>query len=140
MATTAPDGVRIAKHSEVLCFVVNKARSVPFEVLVKICSKLYSGDKIHVAKELLWETAISPSFPGRSELRLIKCKNGVNTKEQSDMEDILKSLQACDRGGVKLPQLYTLDLVNIPPVSPNQADIGALRHSNVHIPICLLRL
>ena len=121
-----PDTAPVIIHNEVLCFVVNKMESVPFEALLKICIDFYGGTSINCAKETLWKSVIAPRFPGRADMRLIKRKNGVHSKEHSDMEDILKALQVCDKEGVSLPQFCALDLRNIPPVSPEQVDMGVL--------------
>ena len=116
----------LSVHNELLCFIANKLNTVPFEVLVKTCTEFYDGDKIHQAKELLWETTITPKFPGRPDLRLIKRKNGANSKARTDMEDILKALQVCDKEGILLPSFYAVDLGCIPPASPAQLDMGLL--------------
>ena len=123
MVTNAPDPSLLSIHSEVLFFVANKFQSVPFEALVKICADFYGSEKIHAAKELLWEAVITPKFPG---MRMIKRRNGAFSKERYDMEDILKALQVCDKGGVNMPQFYALDLGNIPPISPDQVDMSVL--------------
>ena len=59
-------------------------------------------------------------------MHLIKRKNAANSKERADMEDILKALQVCDKEGISMPQFYALDLGNIPPVTPEQVDMGVL--------------
>ena len=116
----------LSVHNELLCYIANKSNTVPFEVLVKSCTEFYDSEKIHTAKELLWETTITPKFPGRSDLRLIKRKNGANSKARADMEDILKALQVCDMEGINLPSFYAVDLGCIPPASPAQLDMGLL--------------
>ena len=126
MAPPAPDPSLLSIHNEVLCFIANKVNTVPFEALIKICADFYASEKIHSAKETLWESVISPSFPGRTDMRLIKRKNAANSKERADMEDILKALQVCDKEGISMPQFYALDLGNIPPVTPEQVDMGVL--------------
>ena len=126
MVPDAPDLSQVKIQNELLCFCVNKSRTLPFESILKICTEFYSGELIQGAKELLWESAISAIFPARKDLRLIKRKStSAGSKERADLEDILKALQACDREGVALPQFFALDLSKIP-ASPEHVNVSAL--------------
>ena len=127
MVPTAQDLSKDKIHNELLCFCVNKAKTVPFETILKIGTDFYSGDMIQEAKETLWESVISVVLPGRKDLRLIKRKaTTAGCKERADLEDIMKALQVCDREGIVLPQFYALDLGKIPPASPEQVDVSVL--------------
>ena len=127
MATASDNTSPVAIQNELLCFCVNKAKTVPFETLVKICTGFYSGEKIQDAKEILWEKVVSVEFSARKDLRLVKRKaTAAGAKEHADMTDILKALQVCDKEDTLLPQFYALDLGNIPPMSPDQVDMSVL--------------
>ena len=106
---------------------MNKAKVMPFETLLKVCTDFYSGEAIQGAKEVLWESVISIVFPARKDLCLIKRKaTSIGCKERADLDDILKALQVCDKEVIVLPQFYALDLGNIPPASPEQVDMSVL--------------
>lgn len=127
MGETAQETPPVALHNELLCFLANRLHCVPYEALLKTCLEFYSMEQIQSAKELLWDEVISTVFAARKEMRHIKRKNtNAGSKEKADMEDILKALQVCDREGTTLPHFYAIDLGNVPPASPGQADMGVV--------------
>jgi len=62
--------------NELLCFVQNKIKQLPYDTLVQLCTNCYSVDIIIDAKELLYKTAslksryITRKGPTKSKLSI----------------------------------------------------------------------
>ena len=111
-------------HNELLCFVTNKLNSMPFEMIVKVCTDFYQEREIREAKDQLWDVVISKISEDRKDLR--KKKSLKQDKKKSDMEDILKALLICDKEGTRQPLFYAINLGNLPPVTIDSVDVSAM--------------
>jgi hypothetical protein len=99
-------------RSEILCFICDKQRCVPFDNLVKICVDFYREDEIMVARNLL-ESA--------SGARLPKRKGGDRLR--STVEDIVKVML---NPSYDLPEFYAIELARLPPVDMTHCDVSAI--------------
>ena len=97
-------------RSELLCFVRDKSRIIPYDDLVKVCCDFYSSEEIGAARGLIAEWHKLPK------------RKGVD-KWRSTMEDIVKCLlDPC----VHLPVFYAVDLTRLPPTDMKHCDMSAV--------------
>ena len=102
----------VIRRSELLCFIADKQRSMPFDHLVKVCTDFYRDDEITAARNLLSEVS------GR---RLIQ-RQGSDMK-RSTLQDIIKVLL---NPTSDLPRFYALELARLPPVDITHCDVSAI--------------
>ena len=98
-------------RSELLCFMYDKARILPFDDVVKLCVDFYKEDEIMAARNILESL----------EHKLYKRK-GVD-KLHNTVDDMLKLIVNPD---VKLPTFYAVDLSRLPPVDITHCDMSAV--------------
>ena len=100
------------RRCELLCFVVEKSKLMPFDQLVKVCADFYQESEIMSAR-----SELDPLLPNRLPRR-----SGAH-KSRATVEDIVKT---CLNPSVQLPQFYAVELTRLPPVSINHCDVSAI--------------
>ena len=103
--------------NELLCFVVNKMDTLPFDYLVKLCSDFYSESEIDAAKEII-------SKLGPTDKRYPKRK-GQN-KKVTTVQDILRIMLELETN--LIPVFVARDLGNLTPLSYEHFDVSKLLH------------
>jgi len=81
-------------HSELLCFVVDKSKILPFDDLIKLCCDFYREEEILEARAVLFNFC-----------KLYKQKG--SERMRNTMEDIVKAMLNPD---MHLPVFYAIDL------------------------------
>jgi len=107
----AADTVSVA-HNEMLCFIRDKCKVLPFDDIVKICADFYKDEEVLAAKEM-----IERSMPDRLPKR-----QGLN-KRKTTIEDVVK---VCLNPNHVLPTYYAVDMARLPPVSATHCDMSAV--------------
>jgi len=100
------------RRCELLCFVVEKSKMMPFDQLVKVCADFYQESEIMSAR-----SELDPLLPSRLPRR-----SGAH-KCRATVEDIVKT---CLNPAVQLPVFYAVELSRLPPVSVNHCDMSAI--------------
>jgi hypothetical protein len=103
----------ITCHSELLCFMVDKAKTMPKDHIVKICLDFFKEDEILEARAVL--VSCCP------ELRITK-RQGPD-KLKNTLSDIHRTLTEPDK---ILPVFYAVDISRLPAVDAQHCDIAAL--------------
>ena len=70
---------------ELLCFVVNKIQTMPYEFISKLCTDFYNEEAVETAKDILFETA----FTANADKKPRKIKRRGAGNKQNDLHDIL---------------------------------------------------
>ena len=112
--TTPKRVIQSYLRSEVLCFIQNKSKVLPFDHLVDICVKFFKWDEIAQAKNILsenWNNRLA-KHRGPEEERV--------KKTLIDMTRVLLDPEA------NLPIFYAVNLNRIPPVGVEHIDVCAL--------------
>ena len=113
-ATSAGDNeVCNLVRSELLCFVVEKSRLLPFDDVVKVCSDFYKEDEILLARRVLEQSGDGSRLSRRQG----------PSKLRSTMEDIVKHVLDPQK---TLPVYYATDLTRLPPVGIKHCDVSAI--------------
>jgi len=97
-------------QSELLCFVRDKCKIIPFDDLLKLCCDFYSDEEIGEARRNILDWHKLPKRRG-------------DDKSRSTMEDILKCMLD---PAVALPVFYAVDLARLPPTNASQCDMSAV--------------
>jgi hypothetical protein len=97
--------------NELLCFVQNKVKQLPYDSLVQLCTDFYSIDVVIAAKELLYR-AVTPK--GRYITR-----KGAN-KAKLSMGDIVKIFLEMEVANA--PTFVAYNLMNLPPLRMDSMD------------------
>ena len=105
--------------NEILCFIQNKSRSLPLDMVTKLCIDFYNAAEIRKAKRELYDLTES-SLP--SSLRFLK-RSGEH-KARNDVKDIVKVFSSLESGDI--PKFSALDLGNLPPLNAFDNDVIGL--------------
>jgi len=108
---STPVGDNTPVKSELLCFVADKCRILPFDDLIKICLDFYREDEVFAARTIVDNYGD----------RLPKRKS--NDKIRATLEDIVKAILDPER---TLPIFYATDLSRIPSVDLKHCDISVI--------------
>ena len=93
------------QRNELLCFLIDKCKVVPFDNLSKICSDFYKEEEIFSARDTIAKY---------TKQRLTKRQGGTKIgKSHATVEDIIK---ICLNPSEQLPVFYAVDLSRLPPV------------------------
>ena len=103
-----------AVHCELLCFAVDKCRSLTADDLANIITDFYKDDEITSAKNILDGYCDSST-------RLPK-RRGPD-KDRMTVEDIVKTVT---NPTIEMPVFYTVDLTRLPPVDVTHCDVAAI--------------
>lgn len=106
------DNANDFRRSELLCFIADKQRSMPYDHLVKVCTDFYRDDEIIAARNLLSEVT------GR---RLTQRKG--SDMKRSTVQDIVKVML---NPTTELPRFYAMELARLPPVDITHCDVSAI--------------
>ena len=112
--TACVDSQSSSVHCEVLCFLQNKSKILPFDDLIAICGDFYSISEVTVAKNIL-ERLISK--------RITNPKGTDSVKVKKLLIDILKFVLDSN---VQLPIFYAVDLSRLPPVGIDHVDVSSI--------------
>ena len=99
-------------RNELLCFLQQKSKIIPFDHLVKICMDFYRKDEIAAARCMI-EQAVTKRVVKRQGAEAVKVT----------VEDILKII--LDPGNT-LPTYFAVDLGRLPPVDADHCDVSAI--------------
>lgn len=108
---------------ELLCFVSNKINSMPFDMLLKLCTDFYDSETIEKAKDTLYDTAFKNDISSVPR----KIKRRGDSKKVNDIQDILNIFLELPVNDT--PCYVSKDLGNLPPLSMNNFDIASLIRS-----------
>jgi len=106
-----PVGDNTPVRSELLCFVADKCRILPFDDLIKICLDFYKEDEVFAARNIL--DNYGDRLPKRKSTEKIR----------ATLEDIAKAVLDPER---MLPVFYATDLSRIPSVDLKHCDISVI--------------
>jgi len=101
--------------NELLCYMQQKGKILPFDDLVRLCADFYTMDEIDNARLLLIKDA--------SKSRLGKLKGAVKDVATRSVAALLK---VCLDTSVKLPLFAAMNLARLPPVGVEHVDVSAL--------------
>lgn len=101
------------RHSELLCFMADKAKTMPKDHIVKICHDFFKEDEILNARLVL--VSCCP------EIRMAK-RQGPD-KLRNTLSDIHRTLTDPE---IVLPIFYAVDIARLPAVDAQHCDIAAL--------------
>ena len=104
--------------SELLCFVANKISSMPYDMLVKLCTDFYSENDVECAKDILFNAS---TISGESSRKI---KRRGSSKKLYDVQDILNIF--LELPAHASPMFVCKNLNNIPPLSMNNFDMSSL--------------
>ena len=104
--------------SEVLCFIVTKITTMPYDMLVKLCVDFYSEQEIEKAKDVLFQTAVD------NDGDRWKIKRRADGKKLMHVRDILNIILELSPDNV--PIFLCKDLNRLPPLSMNNFDVSTL--------------
>ena len=108
---STPVGDNSPIKSELLCFVVDKCRILPFDDLIKICLDFYKEDEVIAARTIV--DNYGDRLPRRKG----------NDKIRATLEDLVKAMLDPER---TLPIFYATDLSRIPSVNLKHCDISVI--------------
>jgi len=114
--------------NELLCFLCNYFGKVPKTCLITTVVGFYEEDEIVKAKGLIYEFAEKCQSKSDNMPRLRQRKGGDN-KRRLDVEDIYSMLEFLDKSQIEPPQFGALNLLRIPSIRPEEADIVKLATS-----------
>ena len=103
---------------ELLCFVVNKIQTMPYEFISKLCTDFYNEEAVETAKDILFETA----FTANADKKPRKIRRRGAGKKQNDLHDILNVCLEMSEA----PCYVAKDLANLPPLSMNNFDMSKI--------------
>ena len=104
--------------SDLLCFVANKIKIMPYDMLMKLCVDFYDAETIQTAKDTLYRTAFKPSEAPRN------VKHRGDNKNASSMQDILNIFLEMSPSSV--PCYVCKDLAKLPPLSMDNFDVSSV--------------
>ena len=108
--------------NELLCFISNKIKVMPYDMLVKLGMDFYSDECVEQAKDTLFDTAFGACDSDSKKPRKIK-RRGSN-KRLHDMQDILNAF--LELPPHNLPCYVSLNLSNLPPITMNNFDMSRI--------------
>ena len=116
------DGMAVSSPiiNELLCFVANKTRSMPYNMLLKLCEDFYKADDIACARDMLFNIS-GDHHSGR------KRNHRGEQKAHRDMEDIMNIFLELPLHAV--PEFVCKDISNLPPLSMNNFDMASVIRS-----------
>lgn len=103
-------------RSEVLYFIQNKSKALPFDSVVSICSDFYTLQEIESARCVLLEHLSNSK-------RIGKHTGAEDVKRRKTIQDIV---MVCLDATIQLPAFYSLDMSRIPAVGVEHVDVSAL--------------
>jgi len=101
-------------NCELLCFLQNKSKSVPFDDLLKICCDFYTTDEIVNAQGVISKYA---------QHRLPVHRGSDKEKSKKTVTDILKCILDSQ---LSLPQFCSINMARLPPVTADHVDVAAM--------------
>ena len=119
-AKTVPPAAPTFEVNELLCYMQQKGKILPFDDLVRLCADFFTMEEIESARLLLIKYA--------SKSRLGKLKGAVKDVATRSVPALLKF---CLDASVKLPAFVALNLARLPPVGVEHVDVSALIQENV---------
>jgi len=117
--TTTPDAFDVSTPviNELLCFVSNKIASMPYNMLLKLCTDFYGNEAIACAKDTLYNCTVEQ--PGRRRVT----HRGTD-RNQRDVQDILNVFLELSLHAI--PLFVCKDLANLPPLTMNNFDMASV--------------
>ena len=116
-ATAANDNASSPIINELLCFVSNKLSSIPYDMLIKLCTDFYKTDDISCAKDIMYTLRL------HQDIRR-KVKHRGNEKAHRDIQDIVDILLELPLHAT--PMFVCKNLSNLPPLSMNNFDMASV--------------
>ncbi len=108
-------------HCELLCFLQDKCKVLPFDGLVDICTSFYKWSDVSQAKSLISE---------HCQQRFVKHKGSDAEKVKKTLIDMLRVILD---PAITLPTYYAIQLARLPPVGIEHVDISALFQEVVNL-------
>ena len=105
--------------NEILCFIQNKGRSLPLDMVTKLCTDFYDATEIRKAKRELYDLTEN-SLPSTLRFK----KHSGEHQARNDIRDIVKVL--CSLDSSDIPKFAALDLGNLPPLNAFDNDVIGL--------------
>jgi len=103
-------------NSEMLYFIQNKCRVLPFDSIVTICSDFYTTSEFEDARGIVAEHLSSTR-------RVTKHNGAEDVKRKKTAQDLVK---LCLEPTVQLPTFYSVDMSRVPAVGVEHVDVSML--------------